>query len=566
MGQDTLERGTYMDENRKIPNVGGSEAGYLFEFKEDGVYLTVYPHADGGILFELSDMRQILGEYGVKEYDMELLARVVRTADGVPYRLAEHFDAPSELPKDPNHIGAAATASDEIEEVMAYTVEISKDKMQATVKLDRQAGTRPPDLETILEALRARQVVYGIDEEAITEGLKFASEFVAAQGTPPEAGHDAEIKRHFSFQEKGKPSQMQYDKVDYKNLNLFVLARKGQVLAERIPHTTGVEGKTVLGQEVKPKSGKPKPLPTGKNTETKDENFLIASIDGQIVDAGNKISIDPQLSIKDDVGVATGDIDFVGAVEIGGSVQMGFKVKATGDIYIKGMVSGGVVEGCNVYVTGGIQGSNHGMISAEQDVRAAFAENATIEAGGSIFIEDVSLHSDLRAGRLIALEGKRGLVAGGYLAAGKEIRAKTVGNQAYTVTRLVVGVNPMLQRKYQETCRSYAAAKKKLAQLTKTLNTLGKVDMANLPPHRAAQISEMTRSQFPLAGQVERDEKLLRELEEQIAEMKDGYIRVADKMYPGTKLIINSVMKNIQTEEQHCTMAVVDEQIQAKPY
>ena len=416
-----------------------------------------------------------------------------------------------------------------------------------------------------MNALQEKKIVYGIDEEAIRKGLDNEGDFIAAHGTPQENGRDAEIKRNFSLQEKGKPAKMQYDKVDYKNLNLFVIARKGQVLVERIPHTTGTPGMTVFGNEVKPKAGKMKPLPTGKNTEIKDENFLIATMDGQIVDNG-KINIDPQLSIKDDVGVGTGDIDFVGAVEINGSVQAGFKVKATGDIYIKGMVNGGIVSGCNVYISGGVQGMNRGTITAEEDVRASFAESANIEAGNAIFIDDVALHSELRAGRLLAVEGKRGLIAGGYVAAGKEIRAKTIGNQAYTATKVVVGVNPMIQRKYQETCRSYAATKKKLAQLTKTLNTLGKVDLTKLPPHRAAQISEMTRSQFPLAAQVEQDEKLIRELEDQMAQMKEGRVRVADKIYPGTKIIINSVMKNIQAEEQHCTMTVVDDQVQVSPY
>ncbi len=542
-----------MAENQRIRTVGGQDAGYLFEFREDGVYLTVYPNEGDSSLFELSDMQQVLTEYGAAEYDAALLAKVVRSADGKPYRIAEYFVAPvEEVPSQPTE--------------MKYTIEVSKDHMEVKVRLDYRPGTIAPAFETIMGALQEKKIVYGIDEEAIRKGLEGESDFIAARGKPQENGRDAEIKRNFSLQEKGKPAKMQYDKVDYKNLNLFVIARKGQVLVERIPHTSGTPGMTVFGNEVKPRAGKMRPLPAGKNTEVKDENFLIAAMDGQIVDNGSKINIDPQLSIKDDVGVGTGDIDFVGAVEINGSVQAGFKVKATGDISVKGMVNGGTVTGRNVYVAGGVQGMNRGTITAEEDVRVGFAENATIEAGNAIFIDDVALHSELRAGRLLAVEGKRGLIAGGYVAAGKEIRAKTIGNQAYTATKVVVGVNPMIQRKYQETCRSYAAAKKQLAQLTKTLNTLGKVDLTKLPPHRAAQISELTRAQFPLAAQVEREEKLIRELEDQIAQMKEGRVRVSDKIYPGTKIVINSVMKNVQAEEQHCTMTVVDDQVQVSPY
>ena len=51
-----------MAEGLKSATVGGREAGYLFEFKPDGVFLTVYPVDDSGMLYELSDMRQILKE------------------------------------------------------------------------------------------------------------------------------------------------------------------------------------------------------------------------------------------------------------------------------------------------------------------------------------------------------------------------------------------------------------------------------------------------------------------------------------------------------------------------
>ena len=57
------------------------------------------------MLFELSDMRQILKEYGVMDYDMTELARVVRAAEGKPVLLAKQFEAsvapPSDTPSEP---------------------------------------------------------------------------------------------------------------------------------------------------------------------------------------------------------------------------------------------------------------------------------------------------------------------------------------------------------------------------------------------------------------------------------------------------------------------------------
>lgn len=438
--------------------------------------------------------------------------------------------------------------------------------MTATVHFEMKPGTKIPTAEMVMQALQESRVVYGIDMEAVQRGAEGTSDFVAARGLPAKNGEDARIERKFNLDDKGRPAVNKYDQVDYKNLNLFVLAKKGELLAERIVQTQGTPGRNVFGDEVHAKNGRPKPVPNGKNTVVREENFVYADLDGQIVDTGSKISIDPRLEIRSDVGVPTGNIDFTGSVSITGSVQPGFVVKATGDIEIKGMVSGADIEGRNILISGGIQGMNRGKIRAKEDVKATFAENAEVEAERDICISDVVLHSNLRAGKRLVIEGKRGQVTGGMLVAGDEIVAKNVGNPANVVTRLVVGINPMLERKYQEVCREYSEGKKRLSQLTKALNTLNKIDINKLPPERVKQIAELTRSQFPLAGQVERNERLIRQMDAEIQGMQKGRIKVSDTIYPGVKLKINSIMKNIQTEDHHCTLTVVDDCIRTGPY
>ena len=69
--------------------LGGPASGYKYEFRPDGVYLTVYPNADGERLFELSDMRQILRDCKVLDYDVGVLSRTMREANGRPQRIAE---------------------------------------------------------------------------------------------------------------------------------------------------------------------------------------------------------------------------------------------------------------------------------------------------------------------------------------------------------------------------------------------------------------------------------------------------------------------------------------------
>ena len=418
----------------------------------------------------------------------------------------------------------------------------------------------------IKEALAVKNIVFGIDEEAVKEAAASGRITKVAFGIPPEHGLDAQIIKKFDMSITGRPVADEYDRVDYKNLNIFLLAKKGQVLAERIPHTQGKPGTNVHGATIRQKPGKPKPVPAGKNTVIKDENFVVSEIDGQIVDNGNKISVDPHLEVKGDVGLATGNIDFVGGVTVNGSVQLGFQLKATGDIEIKGMISGGDVSGRNIIVKGGVQGMSRGTVRAENDFQATFAENADIEAGGNVIITDVAMHSTIRAGHTLIVEGKKGLINGGNLAAGEEIRATNIGNVSNVVTRLTVGVNPMLQKQYQTVLKEYNEAKKRLDQVTKMINTLGKLDISQLPPDKAERFNALIRSQFPLAGTVERNERLLKELDVELQKMKRGKIRVKDTMYPGARLSINSIMKNVQVEEKCCTQYVEDDFIKIGAY
>ncbi|WP_029545617.1 FapA family protein [Selenomonas sp. AB3002] len=551
--------------------VGGAGAGYLLEFRETGVYITIFPDSNG-ILFELSDIRQILQECGVVDYDVVSLARIVRESSGEAHKLSDSFLSPEEMKallegeKKPEGEAAEEAPLSEEEAALAaipadIIVEISRDRMQATVRFDTRKGKGLRSVSDIQEALEAKKVVFGINLNAIKKGAQALNPFVAAQGVPPQHGENAVIERKFDLGVKGRPVIDKYDRVDYKNLNLFVLVKKGDVLAVRIPQTQGVPGRNVLGAEVMARNGRPLPLPLGKGTAQQGENTVIAAIDGQIVDSKNKIAIDPHLVIKSSVGVGTGNIDFDGSVEIKGNVEAGFMVKATGDIEIGGVVSGGDVHGRNVFVSGGVNGMGRGQVTADADVRVSFAENARIEAGQDIYISDVSLHSNIRAGRHIYVEDRRGQITGGLAAAGEEIRANVIGNQACVVTNISVGIDPTLQNKYNHACNEYKETKKRLTEITQMLNTLSKIDVSKLPPQRVEQINSLTRSQFPLVGKLKRQEAEIAAMAEELSHMKNGKVSASSIIYPGVRITINSLKKNIQSELQRCTLTVQGDEV-----
>lgn len=541
--------------------LGGASAGYKFEFRADGVYLTVYP-SDGERLFELSDMRQLLRECKVLDYDVGVLSRTMREASGRAQKIAE----PVELTDLELSAVESGEQLPEEEDFARIIVELSRDRMKATIRYDTKQGAKQPTVEMLMAALSAAGVVYGIDAEAVEVGARSLSPFTAAEGLLPVNGENAYIDRKFDLGVSGRPVVDEYDKVDYKDLNLFVLAKENQTLAIRIPQTKGTAGMNVLGEVVPAQNGRPCPMPEGKNTKVVGER-LIATCNGQIVDKGSRISIDPRLELKGSVGVSTGDIEFDGTVKINGNVDDGFSVLATGDIEIKGSVNGAVVRGRNVYISGGITGADKARVTAERDVRTAFVENAQVEAGNDVYVSDIALHSQIRAGKRLIMEDKHGQITGGHAVAGDLVSVKILGNSAYVVTKVSVGVDPKLQAEYQNLKKSYKESRRKLTHITQTLNTLSKIDINKLPAERVESINALTRSQFPLMGQIKRDEKRILEIEALLAEMKKGRIRVSDTIYPGVRLSVNSQLKSIQSEYKRCTLSLnEDGDVAVGPY
>ena len=253
-------------------------------------------------------MRQILRDCKVLDYDVGILSRTMREADGRPQKIADHVDITAQ--------DLAAVQSGEFipadvddESYVRIIVELPRDRMRAVIRYDTRDGARLPTRDMVMTALADAGVVYGIDDEAVDRGIRSLSSFTAAEGLLPVNGDNAYIDRKFDLGVAGRPVVDEYDKVDYKDLNLFVLAKENQTLAIRIPQTKGTAGMTVTGDVVAAQNGRPCPMPEGKNTKVVGDR-LIATCNGQIVDKGNRISIDRRLETKSNV-VSTGDVEFL---------------------------------------------------------------------------------------------------------------------------------------------------------------------------------------------------------------------------------------------------------------
>ena len=386
-----------------------------------------------------------------------------------------------------------------------------------------------------------------------------------ATGLRPVDGQDSRLVYLFNVESKGKPVENEDGSVDYKNISLYTTVHEGDILAEKLPTVPGKPGIDVLGNPLPPKSGRDFPLPLGKNVVDKGGK-VVASISGQVVLINNKIHIMPVIIVNGDVDFSSGNIEFTGNVTIKGSVQPGFFVKADGDIEIQGTVCGGIVEGKNVTIRMGIQGMFRGHVKAKENVYAKFIENSTVYAEHEVHVSDVVLHSRVSAGHKVIVEGRRGLIVGGQISAGDEIRAKVAGTPLAIATDLEVGVNPVLREEYQTLLPDVRKVETTLDQAQKSLLFLRSMDQNTLPQDKRELLLKMTKAQFQLAGQAETMRNRIQQIEQELDQMRLGRVRIANEVFPGVKIVVGNHVKPVRERLRFVTFHVEDGEMKIGPY
>ncbi|WP_371371236.1 DUF342 domain-containing protein [Sporomusa aerivorans] len=528
--------------NDKIDSLDGY---FTITTEEDGVFLAVFPPQEKGQAVRGPQILEALSERGINKVDNALLTRIVKEALGSPVKLADGI----------------------VEVEPEIQVLVSRDRMEATLQVDKPQGCRPVTIDEIMDKIKSAGIIYGIDNTAIEKAnTRPGSTVVCAQGLRPIDGITAQITYFIDLENQGRPAELEDGRVDYKNLNMFITVQKDALLAEKVPATAGTPGTDILGNEVLAKPGKDIMLPTGKNVYAVDGLKIHAALAGQLVLANKKISVIPLIEVKGDVDLSTGNIEFIGSVVVKGSVQTGFTVKAEGSVEIAGNVSGGIIEGKNVIVRMGIQGMNRGYIHAAENVVAKYIENATVYAGKDVIVSDVILHSRVSAAKRVIVEEKRGLIVGGQISAGEEIRAKTIGTISATNTDIEVGVNPKLREEYQALRKEIKKVEINLDQTQKALTILRGMDQATLPPDKREMLLKLTKAQFHLIGQIENMRNRLTEIEIALEEMRNGHVKVSDTVHPGVKLVIGTLVRPIRDSVKFANFYAEDGEIKTGSY
>lgn len=426
-------------------------------------------------------------------------------------------------------------------------VHISRDGLEAFVTVTGPRGEgKPAGLKEMRAALQAAGVVYGLDGTKIRLALKkenWNRTILIARGLAPVAGQDGRVEYKFPLpQEDQGPVTDQDERVDYRNLNRIQNVQKGQLLAVRVAPTPGTDGMTVTGKPIPARPGKSAAIRRGRNTVLDEEGSrLFSTIDGHVKITGDRIEVEPLYEIRGDVDFSSGNIDFIGDVNIFGGVTSGFEVKARGDIEVDGVIEAALVEsGGNITLHKGIAGAGKGMIQAGGSLTARFIENARVIAGGDVIVSDAIIQSIVSSGASVRCEGRKGTIVGGKIQARDEISARVIGSTLATQTNLEVGIDPALREEYRILNGEYRNKKKAFELAAQNLQSIQQLAKSpeNLSSSRRLLLIKLLEEYKVMQTEITRMEKRQAELEREFNRIRRGRIKVFDVVYPGVHITI----------------------------
>ncbi|ABR48845.1 protein of unknown function DUF342 [Alkaliphilus metalliredigens QYMF] len=528
-----------------------NEVSFAIDFRPDGVYLTMSESIAQTKAEQVKKIFEYIEKKKIQKVDFNLIEGIVNDKPG----------------------NAVKIASEQSEKMIdsEIKVKVSDDRLTGKLMITKPYGGKTPSMEAIKEALRKKGIINFVDEKVIVDVIakkKFDDEFIISNGKKPVHGIDGTFTLKFSSSKEFLPKIMDDGTVDFKELDQVKNVKKGQLLAEITRPTEGEKGVDVLGREIDAKKGKEAKLIKGKNTmESQDGLSLFADMDGQVSIIDNKLSVSTVYEVPGDVDTTTGNIKFNGKVFVKGNVKSGFTVEAESDIEVLGVVEGAtLIAKGHIILHRGVQGNNQAYLEAGGSLIAKYIENTTIKAAGDVEA-DCILHSNVSTKNKVKLTGRKGLIAGGDIRAGVDIRAHSIGSPMGTSTIIEVGVDPDEKENYEKLKLEVEDVEKNVKKLDQSIRLLGKMAKASQLPKNKQQVLIKSVSTYEQLKETHTSlTKDLKLLEYNIQNQNKGKISALNKIHPGVKMTIGSGIRQIYDEISNTTLSIKEGSIIIGPY
>ena len=432
--------------------------------------------------------------------------------------------------------------ADCVDAVVALT--ISPDGVEALLDIQAAAGGTPTTREATLALLAEHGIGEGVIPEAIDAAVAAGAvtAYVVARGIPPQHGLDGYFESLIPEVRDRSPREDETGHTNYRDLGDIFVVHPGDDLMRRHLPTVGKPGKTLFGETIEAIPGKAVQY-SGKMPGTMlapgKVDLLQAAITGQPVVILDGMMVEPVFQV-DAVDTASGNIDFEGSVVVKGDVSAGMTVRATGDIEVGGVVELATLEaGGGIVVKGGVIGAIGRQTSGECHVRSAgnvnagYIQQAAIEAGDSIFVDDTAMQCELSAINHIFVGNKRrGYIIGGRVQATLSITAKVIGAHNRVKTLCEIGVNPLMHKQLLDMCKKRDERENQLLEVSKLIQLAAKTP-GKLPP---AMIENARATAAALSQEIATMRGEQDALTQKILLSQEARVNVLQALFEGTEV------------------------------
>lgn len=518
--------------------------------RAEGSFLILYPSGEGGAALSFSELDTYL------------------TLRGITYPKKEVAECLNSLVSEKEILISERTLSPLNEKIM---IDVDLERLTAIAKFypPTEDGNQL-DEKNIRDEIRIAKVKYGVIDQAIDDFLKnrtYCTPYLVAEALKPVEGSNAEITYHFNTNLTRKPKTNEDGSVNFHELDMLSPIQEGDLLASLKPAVQGVPGMDVYGQIIKPLAVQVMFLRQGKNIRLSEAGTALYSmVNGHVTLVENQVFVSDNFEVASNVDTSTGNISYNGNITVQGNVNTGYRVEASGDIIVNGVVEGAhLTAGGQIILKRGIQGMGRGILEAGTNVISKFIESAEIHAGGFVVAEAI-LHSNVYAKGDVTVGGKRGFISGGEVKSASAISAKTAGSVMGTATVLEVGIDPKLLKEFHVLDKELVELKKELASIAQQIALITKRMKAGTLQGATSVIISLNNDRVLKENKLSEVKQKLNQYTKVFNEMNCGYVLIDDVIHPGCKLVISNATTYIRKPTKHSRFVKEEGDIRVKAY
>lgn len=409
----------------------------------------------------------------------------------------------------------------------------------------------PEPFDYMINLLNESGICYNVDYDVIRSAYdgyvnkELILERVVARGKKAIHGKNAEITIHFDELNR-RPAIDDLGRVDYKTVDLFAIAEKGDILLTKKPATDGTYGITVRDERINQHNGTDVDIVIGDGVALNEAGMAyVSTMSGYIHFDSKKITVSEVYVVDNNVDYTTGNISFNGLVHVRGDVIPGFKVYGEGGIIVDGICQDAeLISKGNIVLRTGIKSRGNSLIMADGDISFGYAENVKIYSKRNIIIKKYAYNCELYAGERIIANSAEGIIAGGVVRAFSEVSVKHLGSPGNSKFSVILGSKYFIEEEVamirKEKLRLIDAIEKIVLAVKRA--ELSQPD--NAGHHKIGKLLEMKVSFSSLVDNLDKKEKGL--LSDNI--VRDAKLKVKNKAFDGVKVVFHNSSYTLKEE------------------